>query len=852
MGSFLTSKKASATLIFLVISILIVSSGVIITNQIKKSNEDNAARTGLVLLDTKQDTSQYLDSSNDEIKFIFGDSEGKISSKKSSGGGGGSSKDSQIYNEPEVSDNDEIIDNQTSENQTSLGYNETFENQTSLGYNETSENQTETNYTEEINVEILSDGQVFEQNGTTYIVRDGAAYILSASSSIYYIKFDPPLPSSVCENEKIDITVKGYGSYSLASTEVGDCAFDGYLVIGWCVKLMEDDLFGAELVRQKCDVSKAYVSIDYPLCNRFYFEAVFSNVDLSDWIIPDPGGNGEFYAKLEGYANDGVVRYMSTSTYNVYAYVNDECDCLSGVCCNLSSRPYEYKSNGSQPTGYTDEYYCSGVNSPTETNYCMKRDYYCNGNSSSTKYTNSTVDTCGTCEYCTAGDPTCNYYSSSTSCGTKDCDYLDTTCRNYYDVNKYCDGAGSCSLAAACINFTNMPKHTSCGTGKECNGSGTCIICTSHSYTGCSDDDVYWYDTCDNKEEKKLPDCGDDSCSDWYRDTCHGDDAYETQLCTYRGCSDQKCYSNTHTYEKFVETCQYGCINGNCKPNPIECKQDSDCPGDHYVGGAFCCFEGHVCRLYRNYFCAQNPETSYCTYIEQDKIVEHCSDYCEDWGSNYCNLDDVYHNKTCHDKGCSDGACFENNTYIEEEQVQECGAGGCSDGECLYVECYEDGKCGNNSYIGNSFCQVNEVWQNYTTYLCNNPGTGNSYCSNSTAPNLKENCGSDYCEGWQSNYCYNDDLYHNKTCHDKGCSSGVCFDNTSTEEEKVQECGTSEYTGSNYCYDNDVYRDYITRDCFNSGCTSSTSKKKMEDCAYGCISGRCKIEVCNYGKCYYV
>jgi hypothetical protein len=133
-----------------------------------------------------------LDSSDSEIKlFTFGDSERKSSSKKSSGGGGSSNKDSQTYNELETLDNEENVDDHTFENQTEM------------------------NYTGEINETEIEDDfsnssrEIFSRNGTTYIMRGAEEYILSTSSSTYYIQFNPPLPSSVCENEKIDITVKG-------------------------------------------------------------------------------------------------------------------------------------------------------------------------------------------------------------------------------------------------------------------------------------------------------------------------------------------------------------------------------------------------------------------------------------------------------------------------------------------------------------------------------------------------------------------------------------------------------------------------------------------------------------------
>lgn len=518
----------------------------------------------------------------------------------------------------------------------------------------------------------------------------------------------------------------------------------------------------------------------------------------------------------------------------------------------MSSRPYEYKLYPSQPTGLSDYYRCSGTNSPTGTNYVEKIDYYCTGSSELHSSRILIEDTCGTCEYCQSGYSSCRYYGTSSVCGTTDCDYLDTTCRNYYDVAKYCNGGGSCSISGTCDDYTNANEGTYCGTNNECDGSGNCVTCTSHSYTGCWINDVYYYDACGNKEEKK-DECGNSYCGDWYRDTCHGNDAYETQLCYAKGCINTAplgvhCYSNSYENERFVETCQDGCVDGECREI---CYEDSDC-GSEGRYNARCEDDGNVWMTYDVPHCAlAGQPDSYCFDTQEDRIVAHCgSDYCEEdsYSDNYCYNDDVYHNKTCHDVGCSDAECFDN-IYTEEEKVQECGAEGCLDRECVYVECYNHTMCDpdnnlDNNYVENPWCQGGDVWQNYVNYTCNYAGTGNSYCSNSTAPDLKENCGFDYCEDWQYDYCYDNDVYHERTCHDAGCSDGICFNNAFIEEEKVEECGISEYTGSNYCYDDDVYRDYITRTCSYSSCTSSTSKKKIEDCTNGCISERCKVEVC--------
>lgn len=123
--------------------------------------------------------------------------------------------------------------------------------------------------------------------------------------------------------------------------------------------------------------------------------------------------------------------------------------CDSGACCDLSTNTI--KPNGAQPTGKTDDTdgFCDGSNSPTGTSYVRTSDYYCNGIDTSMYLTTTLVDTCGTCEYCTNNDLTCNYYDSSTSCGT----------------NMYCDGYGNC------IDYCHNGLRDRDETDVDCGGS---------------------------------------------------------------------------------------------------------------------------------------------------------------------------------------------------------------------------------------------------------------------------------------------------------------------------------------------------------------------------------------------
>jgi len=149
------------------------------------------------------------------------------------------------------------------------------------------------------------------------------------------------------------------------------------------------------------------------------------------------------------------------------------CECTSGPCCDGCY----IKPQGAQPAGFNDYYDCSGENSPTETSYVRFNDYYCNGLDTDKHLTQTNVDRCDTCKYCEEGDSFCSYYDASTTCGSLDCNGLDTECRDYHDVNRYCAfWFGQCELGV-CNNYTNMPEGTPCSNGTgECDGNGFCVV----------------------------------------------------------------------------------------------------------------------------------------------------------------------------------------------------------------------------------------------------------------------------------------------------------------------------------------------------------------------------------------
>ncbi len=138
------------------------------------------------------------------------------------------------------------------------------------------------------------------------------------------------------------------------------------------------------------------------------------------------------------------------------------------------------------------------------------------------------------------------------------------------------------------------------------------------------------------------------------------------------------------------------------------------------------------------------------------------------------------------------------------------------------VTCSTNSQCGTNGLTGNSFCQSNGVYQNYKTYTCNNPGTANSNCSDSTAPQLQNNCTG------------------NQTCLNGSCSNSNITCSTNSQ------CGTNGLSGSPFCQGNGVYQNYNTYTCNNPGtsnsnCSNSTTPQLSQTCSYGqtCSNGSC-------------
>ena len=269
-----------------------------------------------------------------------------------------------------------------------------------------------------------------------------------------------------------------------------------------------------------------------------------------------------------------------------------------------------------------------------------------------------------------------------------------------------------------CDTCLEWSSPFSCGTDKICSTNGLCVTsCTDHDYKQCYSGDVYWYDSC-NAREEKVYECGSDYTGSWGTDYCKGDDIYESRTIYDKGCSGSSCYSYTDTEERLVRTCDDTCSNGLCV---ISCV-------DHSYKQ---CYSGDV---YWYDSCS----------AKEDKYDE-CG--VEEWTGDYqCSGDWIQRKKSV--PGCSGDEC---NISYQWVNYTECvGDQTCSGGTCIE-------ECNSHDYQG---CYSNDVYW---------------YDSCNAREEKVDECGSDE---WGSNYQCSGD-YIQREWTDRGCSGSSCYENTS-------------------------------------------------------------------------
>ena len=107
----------------------------------------------------------------------------------------------------------------------------------------------------------------------------------------------------------------------------------------------------------------------------------------------------------------------------------------------------------------------------------------------------------------------------------------------------------------ACYEYSRWQNCQNCAAENRVCRNGQCVAeCISHYTKKCYNNDVYWYDSC-NRREEKYQECGSDSYGQWGARYCVNNKVYQKMSYHYRGCSVGQCYDNFYEREKLVEMC---------------------------------------------------------------------------------------------------------------------------------------------------------------------------------------------------------------------------------------------------------------------------------------------------------
>jgi eight-cysteine-cluster-containing protein len=389
---------------------------------------------------------------------------------------------------------------------------------------------------------------------------------------------------------------------------------------------------------------------------------------------------------------------------------------------------------------------------------------------------------------------------------------LPITCEesNVEGAGKVCTSGG---VEVACVCKTEpellcATEDTVCRPGYQksrlwCPDSGVCCMprqtdCEPEAESRCYGGHEYWYDSCGNKVMKR-------------------------------------------------EYCQWGCIEGQCKPAPpvdegcfetdggydiyehgvVEAgtqRYEDHCNEDGTLTEKFCtetdaikwnttaCPTGYTCReaaCVKVEFCGSSTE-GVCT-TDSDCVEDGCS------GSICRSINDDPVTTTCEFLDCFDNEQYDLNC-------------GCVEGECIWHE-GEVGGCtdsdeGKNYYVKGTTTKGDDV----VTDACTNTTEAGS-----NIETLKEY------------FCVEEsNIEHALYACPNGCSDGACVEIATPVCTADSDCGSN--TTVLYCHDDMnssfVYQNVIIPTCVNPGqsdsyCSDDYTSVLLENCTAGCQEGSC-------------
>ena len=223
-------------------------------------------------------------------------------------------------------------------------------------------------------------------------------------------------------------------------------------------------------------------------------------------------------------AADGL---QCDSCTNVCSIGEVKCSAGKSYTCTANASGCRVWDEGTAcPAGAcSDATHCAGGCTPYHHNACYDHDVY---SYDSCNVPESKVTECGVSDW-----------TGTTGCSSGD------VYQNF--VTKDCSGT-------ACTASTESKMKQDCGDA-GCLG-GAC--CGSHASYRCNSDDVYWYSSCDARQDKKQ-ECG--SSTPVGSNYCYDNDVYKDY--DVGGCTTDHC-TTTRQPEKQTECGTGGCIGGLC------------------------------------------------------------------------------------------------------------------------------------------------------------------------------------------------------------------------------------------------------------------------------------------------
>lgn len=294
---------------------------------------------------------------------------------------------------------------------------------------------------------------------------------------------------------------------------------------------------------------------------------------------------------------------------------------------------------------------------------------------------------------------------------------------------------------------------------------------------------------CINNTVPELLNSCQDSFGNWSEKYCKDNDSYHSRIfidsrCIVFNNGLAGCDNTNMTFQEMkAEECLYGCDGqtGECIHGDIRCIEDLDCGINGFIHEPVC-NQNDLFKDYQTFTCLHpNTIESECNAAIDLRLFSDCGDdYCTDFGLNYCKGKDIYKSRTCYDKACLINSCYSNSS-VDETLVQEC-LYGCLSGTCTIppVNCNRNSDCGVNGYIGDRYCKNHDVYQEYKEFICLNPGTNASICSQNITERLISEC-------------------------DYECRDGECVRDEDEDEENGEHDGFDEINTSdaqNYFKDN--------------------------------------------------